>query len=661
LNKFTKGALLFLGYVAVCFVVTLIINSLFLDGGLNPFDYGLDEIDTVSWVIFGLLVFIGVIYMLNKESDGNIFSGKPKDKRKSKPTEQFFDTEWLSDGEFDKKYDGCSFRDLGNKKDGVPLRAELKGGTLHVNLLHQVWHTLVIGTTGTGKTQGLIHPTIQLLSHTKTRPSLLVMDVKSEIAPKQERNLKAQGYDVMSFDLREPYNSVRWNPLTKPYKAYVRAHNLKKEVIIHRNESPASCGCQVISHSYGKEWYEFEKVAYPTREAIEERINALSVQLQNSAFDDLKDIAMTLCPVSEGTNDTTWQQGAQEFILGILLCMLEDSTDPRLGMTQTKYNFFNLYQICSTRDPNPDKPFGSIIEYLNGRDKLSKGVALAAPIVNNAPGTAKSFFGIISSAVSCFSDNGVCYATSYDDMDFSRFADKPTALFVKVPFEKENRHAIGQLMMISLYKTLVEQSTTKYKGELPRHCYFLLDEFANMPKLSNIQAMLTVSRGIGISLMLVVQDYAQLTDKYSESIAEIIKSNSNVHIYLGTGNQKTKEEFSTRIGQTSVEVKTTGKSKTKSETTKSTNVQKVSRALITPDELGYLKEGEMIVSVFREKPIRSTFTFSYKVPMYNMNPLPEKYVAPKYLDEKAVFYDIRERNKIVLKGTPGNDDDYFGF
>ena len=236
MKKFWKNTLIFVVYIAVCFVATLIINELLTGGNFN-FDFENLEIDTVSWIIFGLLIFGGLIYLLNKESDGEIFNGfggKGK-KEKNKPTEQFFDTEWITNSEFDKKYDGGTYKDLPNKKDGVPLRAEYKNGTLHVNLLHQVWHTLVIGTTGTGKTQGLIHPTIQLLSHTKTKPSFLVTDVKSEIHPKHERNLKAEGYDVMAFDLRDPYKSVRWNPLTKPYKAYVRAHNLKKEVIIHRN------------------------------------------------------------------------------------------------------------------------------------------------------------------------------------------------------------------------------------------------------------------------------------------------------------------------------------------------------------------------------------------------------------------------------------------
>ena len=52
-----------------------------------------------------------------------------------------------------------------------------------------------------------------------------------------------------------------------------------------------------------------------------------------------------------------------------------------------------------------------------------------------------------------------------------------------------------------------------------------------------------------------MQDYSQININYGEAVAEIIKSNCNVHIFLGTENQKTKEEFSTRCGQTSVETK----------------------------------------------------------------------------------------------------------
>ena len=170
-----------------------------------------------------------------------------------------------------------------------------------------------------------------------------------------------------------------------------------------------------------------------------------------------------------------------------------------------------------------------------------------------------------------------------------------------------------------------------------------------MPKIPRFESIVTVGRSRGIALMLVVQSYRQVEIKYGEAAADVIKSNCNVHVYLGTEDQKTKEEFSTRCGQTSVEAKSTSESKSKQDTTKSTNVQKVSRALITPDELGYLKQGEMIVSMFKEKALKSEFTFYYKAGnVYDLTPVSEGYVAPRFLDEHKIFYDIKQRNKIVL-------------
>ena len=130
-----------------------------------------------------------------------------------------------------------------------------------------------------------------------------------------------------------------------------------------------------------------------------------------------------------------------------------------------------------------------------------------------------------------------------------------------------------------------------------------------------------------------------------------------MHVYLGTEDQKTKEEFSARCGQTSVEAKSTSESKSKQDTTKSTNVQRVSRALITPDELGYLKQGEMIVSMFKEKALKSEFTFYYKASnVYDLAVVNDSYVPPRFLNEREIFYDIKQRNKIVLNSF--DDFDY---
>ncbi len=645
MSKFMKYVLLFIGFAILSFGLSCVVGSLIQFGEITV--NGI--LGGYSWSFFAVFMLGFILYILIKAADGKTIFKDSKKKGDKKPKEQFFDSEWLTETELDKKYDGCFFRDLHLHKDGVPIRAKYTGNGVKVNLLHEVWHTMIVGTTGSGKTAGYISPTIQILASTKTKPSLVIMDVKGELYQKHAHKLMAEGYNIVTFDLRNPFSSTRWNPMYKAYKNYQRAMNIRREVKVHRNENPADCNLKVISNVYNNEWYEFEGIAHPNRESIENQLTATKKSLIDSAYEDLSDIAMALCPVAEGTNDASWQQGAKDFILGTMLAMLEDSADPRLGMTAEKYNFFNLYQICNTKDPDPDKQFGTLQKYFQGRDQLSSATKLAGPIVNNSPITARSFFGMIANAVNVFADSGVCFATSADEIDFTTFADKPTALFIKVPDEKETRHPIAQMCILQMYKTLVDVASHRPDLTLPRHVYFILDEFANMPKIPRFESIVTVGRSRGIALMLVVQSYRQVEIKYGEAAADVIKSNCNVHVYLGTEDQKTKEEFSTRCGQTSVEAKSTSESKSKQDTTKSTNVQKVSRALITPDELGYLKQGEMIVSMFKEKALKSEFTFYYKAGnVYDLTPVSEGYVAPRFLDEHKIFYDIKQRNKIVL-------------
>ena len=653
MSKFMKYLLLFVVVAVVSFGLSCVIGSLIQFGEITV--NGI--LGGYSWSFFGVFMLAFILYLLIKAADGKSIFKDNKKKSGSKPTDQFFDSEWLTEQELDKKYDGCFFTSLHEHKDGVPIRAKYVGNNVKVNLLHEVWHTLIVGTTGSGKTAGYISPTIQILASTKTKPSLVIMDVKGELYQKHAHKLTSEGYTLVTFDLRNPFSSTRWNPMHKAYKNYQRALNIRKEVKVHHNENPADCGLQVISNVYNNEWYEFEGVAHPNRESIENQLTATKKALMDAAYEDLSDIAISLCPISEGTNDASWQQGAKDFILGSMLAMLEDSADPRLGMTAEKYNFFNLYQICNTKDPDPDKQFGTLQKYFQGRDKLSNATKLASPIVNNSPITARSFFGMIANAVNVFADSGVCFATSADEIDFEHFADKPTALFIKVPDEKETRHPIAQMCILQMYKTLVDVASRRPDLTLPRHVYFVLDEFANMPKIPRFESIVTVGRSRGIALMLVVQSYRQVEIKYGEAAADVIKSNCNVHVYLGTEDQKTKEEFSARCGQTSVEAKSTSESKSKQDTTKSTNVQRVSRALITPDELGYLKQGEMIVSMFKEKALKSEFTFYYKASnVYDLAVVNDSYVPPRFLNEREIFYDIKQRNKIVLNSF--DDFDY---
>ena len=650
MSAFFKYVLLFLGAIIGCFLVGGAIGS-FIDVGTisisNMFT------GTYSLIISGVLFLVFILFFMLRVSDekkGPMFkSGNKKDKNQTK---QFFDSKWLTEREMDKKYPMVTFKHLGSVKSGIPLRAQYTGTDIKINFKYENWHAMVIGTTGSGKTAGFVSPCIQILASCKDRPCLIVNDMKGELFRDHSAYLTSLGYNVISLDLRETASSTRWNPMEKPFLAFQRSLHLHDEVKVHSNVNPADLGLEILAPVYNREWYEFEGRAYPTRSMLENDLTALKIQLKNDAHADLDDIAATLCPQTATGDGATWERGAKDFVLGVMLAMLEDSAYPELGMTKEKFNLFNVYKICNLRDDDPENQFATLAKYFQGRDKLSNAVQLAGPIINNAPTTTRGYMGIVSGFLSSSADDGICFATSANEMDFEHFTDKPAALFIKVPDEKDTRHGIAVMCIVQLYKILVDTANKTPKLELPRRVYFILDEFGNLPKIPKFDSIITVGRSRGISLFLVVQSYTQINIKYGDAVADTLKSNCNIHYFLGTTDAKTKEDFSLRCGSTSVETTSTSKNKGKDSSSNSTSVStsKTSVRLITVDELGLLKPGEIIVSMFKESAIRSTFTFAHKAKnVYHMEPVAKKYQPARYLDAEEVYYDIKERNRKVFR------------
>lgn len=625
--------------------------------------------DSATLITAGAFGVISLIYelslMLNPSYSSSGYGTSTADKFGNK-AEQYFNSRLVTESELknEKKFMYSTWKDLKkNKRDGIVIRAEMKNRDLHVNMYKPI-HTLVIGTTGSGKSQGLVIPMIQILSETGTRPSMVITDPKGELYIKNTNKLLENGYDVKVIDLRNPNKSSRWNPLDRPYDFYQRAHNLLKEVKVYKNVSPSKVpNVKVIKgRTYYNEWYEFEGIAYPDKDSLNNDLKALKDTLVSEAYEDISDIAATLCP--EQGQDPSWSKGAQGFIKGVMLAMLEDSLYPELNLTKEKFNFYNVNKICNLRDPDPDNTVSSLQKYFKGRDKTSDCVDLGNAVVCNAANTMKGFMGHVSGALQIFNDLGMSYLTSWTDIDFANFADKPSALFIIVPDERDSRYALANIYITQLYKILIDRANKdKAKLELPNNVYFILDEFGNLPKIEKIKPFITAGRSRRLFLVLVVQDYTQLTAKYGENDAQTIKNNCNIQIFIGTKDIKTREEFSKNCGnrtlvQTNTSQSKNNDSKAGGGTSTSTSEQVVTAPLIPPEELDHLKEGEVIVNMFKEFSLRSTLTFAYKNPYYNLKPYVQDYIPGSFLDKEKIYYDIRERNnKVFVKPDDDDDDD----
>ncbi len=660
-SKFKKFLPLII--IIATFVIAIIVGGVTREDGFK-FDASMIT-NTATIVILAVVYGIMILYYLSKflKFDMSASASGEGVTKSGDKISQYYDARFIKESELISlsKFMPCTWNTLKNvKKDGIVIRSLEKNGKLLINMYDPI-HTMIIGTTGSGKTQTYINPSIRILSQLGTKPCLVMTDPKGELYRDHALQLKEAGYRISVLDLRNPYASTRWNPLDNAYMQSHRARNLKKEVKIHRGDSPKDYKLKMASdlRDYGAEWYEFNGNAYSFKEQLRGDLEAKAQELQDEAENELREIASTIVPI-ESKTDSSWERGAQDFLLGVMLAMLEDSFDPELGMTREKFNFYNMVKIAMFRDDDPENPFGSIRNYCAYRDKFSKVNSLTSTAINNAPNTTKSYMGVLQGRISVFQDAGICYATSYSDLSFDDFVDQPTAFFIKVPDEKDSRHCIATLCISQLYKKLVEKASQNPDLKLKRNVYFMLDEFANLPKVEKMDSLVTVGRSRGIFFSLVVQSYSQLDNKYGKEMAETIRSNCNIQIFIGTEDQKTREDFSKMCGDVSIETNTISTSRSdgddRSGINRTVQSQRNTRPLIYPYELGQLDKFTVIVKIFKEHPIKTPMTPFFATKQFDKRKAPEIYAASKALNEKEIYYDIKVRNKKHVRYFDGFDD-----
>lgn len=594
-------------------------------------------IDKNTFLIMGLLLaieFIVILLYYNSHywllNSKNIIKGKDDDLHLDVNTEN---SRFQTEKEIENNFKVVDFNDLEDTEiTGSIVKAEEKNGKLKVAFSKPA-HILVIGTTGSGKTTTYVSPTIQILSKTKTKPSMFISDPKGELYRDHALHLEKEGYEVKVLDLRNPYNSIRWNPLERAYMFYQRMINLDKEVIEDEEN-----GC-----------YLFEGNAYYKQPELEGALQVRKQQLYDIVYEDLHDITTAICPI-ENKNEPMWESGAKNFILAISLAMLEDSEKPELGLTKDKFNFFSITKVATKTDNDCE----DLISYFKNRSPLSKAVSLSKQVLDASDKTRASYLSTVFDKLSMFSDLSLCALTSENEIEFGSMGEKPIALFLQIPDEKETRHTLASLVILQAYKELVAKANSYPELALPRPVYFILDEFGNLPKVHKLEQMITVGRSRNIWMNLIVQSYSQLSKVYEEKSADIIKSNCNIQVFIGTTDYKTIEEFSKRCGNFAMVQRSVGFNSSKGEDINShSNIKE--RPLIYPSELQLLNNshdmGNAIVTVFGYYPIRSKFTPSFKCSYYSMEKLKQSLHTGRFFDEKKAYYDLSIRNKEKEKAS----------
>ncbi len=465
-------------FIVIMFLVSTLVWFANYDGtsGLNLF-LGLSG----DYIGITLLVFIIALIVL-------IGSSK----------EYFFDFEKGFGFTTEKKLDGYS-----KWCDAKTMKKELKpviptstkadaGGIPLINDGRTLWvddgdyHNLIIGSTGSGKTQCIIFPMVQSLA--KHGESMVITDPKGEIYEQTSEMLRSRGYNIVLLNFRDPAKGNAWNPLTMPYRLWKNGN-------------------------------------------------------QDKAIEILDDLALNILYDESNKNaDPFWEKTSAGYFSGIALGLFEDAQEEEINI-----NSISLMTTVGEEKFRGSKTY--IQEYFNSKDPNSAAYINASSTILSPNETKGSILAVFKEKIKLFATRlNLSEMLSHSDFDIKDIGLKKTALFIVIQDEKKTYHSLATILVKQIYETLIDVAQS-HGGKLPVRTNFLLDEFANMPPLKDVTTMITAARSRQMRFTMIIQNFAQLNEVYGEQNAETIKGNCGNLVYLISTELKALEEISKMCGE----------------------------------------------------------------------------------------------------------------
>ena len=547
------GLLLYLCAIAVLNFVSLSTDGTFY--GLLPFLAFTPKYIAATLILF-IISLVGIFtsvssYIFKKDKDGGfgiILKKKSSDGYSS----------WAKDKDI-KEQSGIERVDpLADTLDAAGIPLINNGKEMWVD--NGEYHNLVIGSTGSGKTQTVVKPMVNLLA--KKGESMIITDPKGEIYKYSASYLKEKGYKIIVLNFREPNRGNSWNPLTLPFK-YYRAGNPDK------------------------------------------------------AIELLNDVALNILydPSNKSESDF-WEKSAADYFSGLALGLFQDGKEEEVNL--------NSINVMSTVGEERYATSNYIKEYFGMKGEKSNAYMFASSTINAPNDTKGGLLATFRQKIRNFSTGeALSEMLSYSDFDMKDIGNGKTAVFMIIHDEKKTYHSLMTIFIKQCYETLID-AAQENGGKLPVRTNFILDEFANMPPLKDVDAMVSAARSRDIRFTFIIQNFAQLNDVYGDNVAEIIKGNCGNIVYLISTEMKALEEISKMCG----EVKVTDE-KDKNAT----------RPLITITDLQKMKLFEAIIIRLRTSPFRTKLEPDFKME-WGIERKEEDY--PTRAKREVQIFDLKE-------------------
>lgn len=287
----------------------------------------------------------------------------------------------------------------------------------------------------------------------------------------------------------------------------------------------------------------------------------------------------------------------------------------------------DLLSYSTVREDDEDfkNPVDYLFEALEEEDSNHFAVKQYKAYKLAAGKTAKSILISCATRLAPLNIPAVRELLSKDELDLKTLGDKgrKTALFVIVPDTDETFNFIVAIMYSQLFNMLCTIADDKYKGSLPTHVRFMLDEFANIGLIPNFEKLIATIRSRNISATIILQAMSQLKTIYKES-ADTIIGNCDTSIFLGGKESETVKALSEELGKETIHDYNESRTRSTNDSY-GQNYSKLGRDLMTRDELLTMERDQCIVQIIGKRPFKDKKYDLTKHPRYKYHSNGEKY------------------------------------
>lgn len=284
-------------------------------------------------------------------------------------------------------------------KGGLVVGLDKKKNENKIICISEDYHSLIIGSTGAGKTRRLLLPSAMNYALAKTQNSLVLTDPKGELFQYLSPYFKSLGYKIITIDFKNPLKSTRYNFLSPVITAFKNGDIRKAEEY-----------CWDITQALvGNEDTKMEKI---------------------------------------------WKDGEMSIIAGTIMTVVAENMDhPEFQNLTNVYTFIS--EMC--RSENGKMPINYFIENLPPDHPAINifGIARIAP-----EKTRSSFFTSALTTLRLFTSQTVYDMTCESDFDLKDIGTDKYLVDIILPDERLTYYSLASLYTKQQYNALVEYADT---------------------------------------------------------------------------------------------------------------------------------------------------------------------------------------------------------